>query len=162
MDGRTDEQTQSPWAEAATWELANLLQAPQCRRGQRRPRTGQSKAPAEPGQGAGASPQPWQERRVSDKPAQLPFGDAHFATSLRTTGDPTPAAIKTRTAMLSVSSPASFYLARPVQPVDREQRAPEHSEDPGPLGHGDWRGLDFLSLTLPLFLHCLRTNTTAT
>lgn len=56
----------------------------------------------------------------------------------------------------------SFHLARPVRPEDHEQRTPEHSKDPGPLGHGDWRGLDFPSVTLFLFLHCLRTNTTVT
>lgn len=34
--------------------------------------------------------------------------------------------------------------------------------DLSPLGHGDWRGSDLLSLTLFLFLHYLRTNITMT
>lgn len=34
--------------------------------------------------------------------------------------------------------------------------------DLSPHGHGDWRGSDFLSLTLFLFLHYLRTNVTMT
>lgn len=46
--------------------------------------------------------------------------------------------------------------------MQHEQRTGTHSEDLRPLGHGDWRGLDVLSLKSFLFLHYLRTNITVT
>lgn len=55
-----------------------------------------------------------------------------------------------------------WALGVPAPCGQREQRTQRYPEDLRPLGHGDWRGLDFLSLKSFLFLPCLRTNITVT